>query len=73
MQIHPVIHGSQLKPYYTLSELSPQTIPPALEIINGGLEYEVDKIVNKCVHYKHNEYLVKWVGYPDSDNTWQPH
>ena len=73
MRIHPVIHVSQLKPYYTPSDLSPQTTPPAPEIIDGGLEYEVEKIVDKRVRYKRDEYLVKWVGYPDSDNTWQPH
>ena len=35
--------------------------------------YEVEKIVNKRTNvYGLVEYLVKWKGYPSSDNTWEP-
>ena len=30
--------------------------------------YEVDHIVAR----RGNNYLIKWVGFPDSDNTWEP-
>ncbi len=34
--------------------------------------YEVEKIVNHKRHGKGYRYLVKWKGYPDSENTWEP-
>ena len=35
--------------------------------------YEVEKIVNKRTNaYGLVEYLVKWKGYPTSENTWEP-
>jgi len=34
-------------------------------------EYEVQKIVDKRGKGKSLQYMVKWKGYPDSDNTWE--
>lgn len=37
--------------------------------MNGELcLYEIDKIVKK----RKNMYLIKWTGYPSSENTWEP-
>ena len=35
-------------------------------------EYEVEKIVDKKVSKGVTKYLVKWVGWGDADNTWEP-
>lgn len=35
-------------------------------------EYVVEKILNKRVRDGSLEYYVKWSGFPDSDNTWEP-
>eukprot|EP00088_Acartia_fossae_P041801 TRINITY_DN4374_c0_g1_i3.p1 TRINITY_DN4374_c0_g1~~TRINITY_DN4374_c0_g1_i3.p1 ORF type:complete len:155 (+),score=69.67 TRINITY_DN4374_c0_g1_i3:53-517(+) len=35
-------------------------------------DYEVEAIVNKRFKSGKVEYNVKWVGYPSSDNTWEP-
>lgn len=35
-------------------------------------EYEVEKIVDKRIRRKKVEYLVKWIGWDDKDNTWEP-
>ena len=37
-----------------------------------GQEYEVEQVLNECIygHLKKKLYLVKWKGYPDSDNQW---
>jgi hypothetical protein len=35
-------------------------------------EYEVESIVAKRTGPKGVEYRIKWVGYPPSDNTWEP-
>ena len=38
-------------------------------------KYVVDKVVNKRTNRRRNgrvEYLIKWKGYDDKDNTWEP-
>jgi len=35
-------------------------------------EYSVEKILDKRVKGGKTEYLIKWEGYPDSENTWEP-
>lgn len=35
-------------------------------------EYTVEKILDKRLRGGKTEYLIKWEGYPDSENTWEP-
>ena len=39
--------------------------------IDGYKEFEVDQILNHRSHRGCTQYLVKWKGYNDEDNTWQ--
>ena len=50
---------------------SPISPPPAITI-NDHLKYEVDYILDDHTHLCHREFLVKWVGYPEHDATWEP-
>ena len=34
--------------------------------------FSVEKIVKKRIVEGKVQYLLKWMGYPDSDNTWEP-
>ena len=45
---------------------------PLLELIDGEEEYEVEKVItSRCFGCGRKlQYLVKWKGYPDSDNQW---
>lgn len=38
----------------------------------GVERYEIERIVDKRARGDRVEYLIKWRGYPDSQNTWEP-
>jgi len=82
--VHDVFHASLLKPYVRGANVQP---PPMPTVVNGEECFEVDQILNhrdRKIHVrkatKHTlkefklqrEYLVKWRGYSDDHNTWEP-
>lgn len=80
LRIHPVFHASLLKAYIP-GRVQP---PPHPEIVEGEYEWEVESILahrDVRVRTKRNrnrtpvfkrQYLVKWVGYDEAHNTWEP-
>lgn len=48
----------------------PQT--PSEAIFDEPDVFSGERIVQSRVRNGKTEYLVKWTGYPDSDNTWEP-
>jgi hypothetical protein len=79
LQLHPVFHASLLKAYVP-GRVQP---PPPPEVIEGEFEWEVESILahrdvqvkkknrNKTPVFK-RQYLVKWLGYDEAHNTWEP-
>jgi Chromo (CHRromatin Organisation MOdifier) domain len=71
--IHPVFHNNLLTPYVETNAHGPNFTRPPPDLINGEAEYEVEAIRNH--HYfgknKRLQYLLKWKGYPEADNTWE--
>jgi hypothetical protein len=47
--------------------------PPPPVLVDGYEEYEVERILDSRVRYRHLEYLVKWKGYDEGQNSWSPH
>lgn len=45
---------------------------PTAEEDLGEEEYTVEKVVDSRMRGGRREYLLKWKGYPDSENTWEP-
>jgi hypothetical protein len=75
MKIHPVFHNSLLKPYHKTKEHGPNYEKPAPEIINDEEgHYEIEEILKArpTRNRKSTQYLIKWKGYPASENSWLP-
>ena len=72
MHVHPVFHVSLLEPHKpsTIPGRSPPPPPPI--VVNSEKEFEVEEVLNSKFKRKRLFYLVKWEGYPISDNSWQP-
>jgi hypothetical protein len=41
-------------------------------LIEGQEEHEVEAIIAHRKQGQHFKYLIKWLGYPTSENTWEP-
>jgi hypothetical protein len=75
MKIHPVFHNSLLKPYHETKEHGPNYEKLAPEIINdeeGHYKIETILIAQPTRNRKSTQYLIKWKGYPASENSWLP-
>ena len=69
--MHPVYHESLLTPYVEPPSHR-RDAQPLPDIIDDEPEYEVESILKRRRRGANNfEYLVKWKGYGNHDNTWQ--
>ncbi|CAJ0919601.1 unnamed protein product [Ranitomeya imitator] len=66
--IHNVFHRSLLQRY--VAPMVPSVDPPAPVLVEGELEYIVEKILDSRVSRRKLQYLVKWKGYAQEDNSW---
>ncbi|CAJ0962151.1 unnamed protein product [Ranitomeya imitator] len=66
--IHNVFHRSLLRRY--VAPMVPSVDPPAPVLVEGELEYVVEKILDSRVSRWKLQYLVKWKGYGQEDNSW---
>ncbi|CAJ0957887.1 unnamed protein product, partial [Ranitomeya imitator] len=48
----------------------PSVDPPAPVLVEGELEYIVEKILDSRISRRKLQYLVKWKGYGQEDNSW---
>src|SRR6266481_5644391 len=73
-RIHDVFHASLLNPYHETKAHGPNFTHPPPDLIEGEEEYEVEQIVAHRTFGRSQrlQYLIKWKGYPKSDNSWEP-
>jgi len=70
VHIHPVVNVSKLQMYKSQVE-GQKAMKPALVIIEGEKEYEVEKILNKRRIQGKEKFLVRWKGYTAEADTWE--
>ena len=71
-RIHPVFHVDLLRPHP--QNKIPGRIPaqpPPIEI-DGEEEFEVETVLDSAIKDGKLKYLVRWKGYDDGNNTWEP-
>lgn len=72
MGVHPVFHVSLLEPVQTGHPGQPQDPPPHV-VVDGEIEYFVERIIDSREGQNGKyEYLVKWQGYSDEHDSWEP-
>ena len=71
--IYPVFHASLLTPYSETKEHRENYSRPPPDLVGNEEQYEVEAIRSHRRHGKGRQlqYLVKWLGYPKSDNMWE--
>ena len=71
-KIHDVFHVDLLTPYRETELHGPNFKRPPPDLIDGEEEYEVEEILQsrKSSRQHKVQYLIKWKGYPDSENQW---
>jgi Chromo (CHRromatin Organisation MOdifier) domain len=72
-QIHNVFHVLLLTPYKETEEHGRNFAQPALELIEGEEEYEVEQVLNSRRWGRgwKLQYLLRWKGYSHAHNSWQ--
>ncbi len=73
--IHDVFHIDLLTPYRETDIHGSNYSRPAPDLVNNEEEYKVKKILDtwQFGRGRKRQYLIKWRGYPDSDNEWVDH
>jgi len=73
--IHDVFHIDLLTPYRETDLHGSNYLRPAPDLVDNEEEYKVEKILDsrQFGRRRKRQYLIKWKGYPDSDNEWVDH
>ena len=71
---HPIFHVNKLYPFKgnLVNGLLPEPPAPVEWEDEDEPEYEVEKILDSRYRWRRLEYRVKWKGYIDKHNTWEP-
>ena len=71
-KIHDIFHADLLTPYHETELHGPNFTRPPPDLIDGEEEYEVKEILQsrRFGRGRKVQYLVKWKGYPESENQW---
>jgi len=65
------INVSRLRPYKPPTILGQHITPQAPVTVEGEEEYVVKEILGSCLKCNRLEFLVKWEGYTNENNSWE--
>ena len=62
-----------IRPYYRRTpDVGPTERPPSPIIIDGEREYEVEDIISHRYAGNRLQYLIRWSGHREDDDSWEP-
>ena len=69
-----LFHANLITPYKETELHGPNFTRPPPDLVDREEEYKVEKIIDmkQMGQWRKTYYLVKWKGYPTSDNSWEP-
>ena len=71
-KIHDTFHANLLSPVTENHLYGKHFAKPPPDLIDDEESYEVEAILNHRRIQNRFQYLIKWQGYPSSENTWEP-
>jgi Chromo (CHRromatin Organisation MOdifier) domain len=71
-RIDEVFHAALLQPYRENEVYGEIYIRPPPDIEEGEEVYEVEQILKHRKRGRGYKYLIKWVGYPITEASWEP-
>jgi Chromo (CHRromatin Organisation MOdifier) domain len=72
-KIHNTFHASLLHPYKETEAHGANYTKPLPDIVEGQEEWGVEKVLDSHQRgkKKRRQYLLKWKGFPEAENTWE--
>ena len=71
-KIHNIFHAKLLHPYKETEKHGENFTEPPPDLIEGELEWEVEKILDMRMRRSQDQYLIHWKGYSSAHNSWEP-
>ena len=72
LRIHPVFNVSDVRPFNESTIPGQKSKTPEPVFVNEETRYEVEEILNSRLSRGKLQFLIKWKGYTDEHNSWQP-